>query len=129
VRSSPFSGEKKDQERYSITFLAKTRQRGYRGLIVGTKIAPNKSSKEYEGFIIRNDVAYSEVLIACECDTCFGIINSSRSEFLPDGDARLALLNLTSKFEPKTKTSLIQIRTQFLENRLNDPDQDPDQWI
>jgi hypothetical protein len=129
VRIFPFSGEKKDWERWSTTFLAKARLRGYRGLLVGTEIAPNKSSKEYEGFIIRNDIAYAEVLIACECDTCFGIINSSRSEQMPDGDARLAWLNLISKFEHKTKTSLIQLKKQFLENKLNHPDQDPDQWI
>jgi hypothetical protein len=48
---------------------------------------------------------------------------------MPDGDARLAWINLTSKFEPKTKASLIQLKRQFLENRLNNIDQDPDQWI
>jgi hypothetical protein len=113
VRISPFSGEKKDWESWSTTFLAKTRLRGYSGLLVGTEIAPNKSSKEYEGFILRNDIAYAEVLIACEFDTCFGIINSSRSEQMPDGDARLAWINLTSKFEPKTKASLIQLKDSF----------------
>jgi hypothetical protein len=109
VRISPFSVEKKDWERWSMTFLAKARLIEYRGLLVGTEIAPNKSSKEYDGFIIRNDIAYAEVLIACECDTCFGINNSSRSEKMPDGDARLAWMNLTSKFEPNTKLSLIQL--------------------
>jgi hypothetical protein len=96
-------------------------------LLVGTEIALNKRSKEYEGFILRNDMAYAEVLIACECDTCFGIINSSRSKFMPDGDARLVWLNLMSKLEPKTKASVIQVKRQFLENRLSDPDQDQDQ--
>jgi hypothetical protein len=95
LRISPFSGEKKDWERWSTTFLAKAGLRGYRGILVGTEIVPNKSSKDYEGFIIRNDIANAEVLIACECDTCFGIINSSRGEQMPGGDARLAWINLT----------------------------------
>jgi hypothetical protein len=129
VRISLFSGENKDWERWSTTFLAKARLRGYRGLFVGTKLASNKSSKEYEGFIIRNDIEYVKVFIACECDTCFGIINSSRNEQTPDGDARLAWLSLTSKFEPNTKASLIQLKRQFLDNWLNDPDQEPDQLI
>jgi hypothetical protein len=103
---SPFSGEKTHWERWSTKFLSKARLRGYRELLVGTKIAPKKSSKEYECFIIRNDVAYAEVLIERECDACIGIINSSRSELMHDGDARLTWLNLTSKFEPKIKACL-----------------------
>ena len=90
VKISPFSGERKDWERWSTTFLAKARLRGYRGLLVGVEIAPNKGTKDYEVFIQKNDVAFAETLIVCECDTCFGIINSSRSEQLPDGDAKLA---------------------------------------
>jgi hypothetical protein len=38
---------------------------GYTGLLVGPAMSSTKSSKEYEGVIIRNDVAYSEVLIDC----------------------------------------------------------------
>jgi hypothetical protein len=83
--------------------LAKARLRGYRELLVGTEIAPNKSSKGYEGFIIKNDKAYAEVLIACECDTCFGIINSSRSELMPDGDARLSWLKLHQSLSQRQK--------------------------
>jgi hypothetical protein len=113
VRISPFSGEKKDLERCSTMFLFKARLRGYRGLLVGTKISPSKSSKEYEGLIIRNGMAYAEVLIACECNKFFGIIDSSRRKLMPDGDSKLAWINLTSKFEPKTKASLIQLKRQF----------------
>jgi hypothetical protein len=74
-------------------------------------------------------VAYAEVLIACKFDTCFGIINSSRNELMPDEDARLAWMNLTSIFDPKTKAILIQLKRQFLDIRLNDIGLDPDQWI
>jgi hypothetical protein len=48
---------------------------------------------------------------------------------MSDGDVRLAWINLTSKFEPETKVSLIQLKRQFLDKKLNDPDQDPDQRI
>jgi hypothetical protein len=52
-----------------------------------------------------------------------------RSEILPDGDAKLAWDNLIAKFEPRIKSSLIQLKKQFLENKLRDSNQDPDQWI
>ena len=45
------SGEKKDLERWSITFLAKFRFRGYRDLIVGLEIVPTKGSKRCDKFM------------------------------------------------------------------------------
>jgi len=129
VKISPFSGDKKDWERWSVTFLAKSRLRGYRELLVGIEIVPTKGGKDFEAFLIKNDVAYAELLIACECNVCFGIVNSSRSKQLPEGDARLAWMNLTAKFEPTTKGNLIQMKRDFIENKLSSISQDPDQWI
>ena len=74
-------------------------------------------------------MAYAELLIACEENVCFGIVNSSRSEQLPEGDARLAWSNLVSKFEPNTKANLIQMKKEFVQNTLSSISQDPDQWI
>jgi hypothetical protein len=129
VKITPFSGEKKDWECWSTIFLAKARLRGYRNVTLGVEIPPNKGSKDFESYVLRNDIAYAEILIACKCDICFGVINSSRSEILLDGDAKLAWDNLITKFEPRTKSSLIQLKKQFLENKLKDSTQDPDQWI
>jgi hypothetical protein len=129
VKITSFSGEKKDWKQSSTTFLAKARLRGYRNILLGVEIPPNKGSKDFENYVLRNDIAYAEILIACECDVCFGIINSSISEILPDGDAKLAWDNLIAKFEPRTKSSLIQLKKQFLENKLRDSNQYPDQWI
>jgi hypothetical protein len=42
-----FSGEKKDWERWSITFRAKSRLRGYRDFLVGVEIDPTKGAKRY----------------------------------------------------------------------------------
>jgi gag-polypeptide of LTR copia-type/Zinc knuckle len=36
---------------------------------------------------------------------------------------------LNSKFEPKTKASLIQLKKQLLDCKLTSPSQDPDEWI
>ena len=104
VKINPFLGNRKDWERWSVTYLAKARLRGCRTLLVGAEVVPNKGSKDFDAFVLKNDIAYAELLIACENDeVCFSIINSSRSDILPDGDAKVAWDNMSAKIEPKTK--------------------------
>jgi hypothetical protein len=98
VKISPFSGQKKDWERWSITFLAKSRLRGHKDVLMGIEIVPTKGGKNFDAFLIKNDVAYAELLIACEDNLCFEMVHSSRSEQLPEGDANLGWWNLMSKF-------------------------------
>jgi gag-polypeptide of LTR copia-type len=129
IKISSFSGEKKDWERWSVTFLAKARLRGYRELLVGIGESPQKGSKDYDEFVMRNDIAYAELLIACDNDICLGIVNTSRTSTLPEGDAKLAWKNLVSKFEPVTKSNLIRVKKEFVECKLEGTHQDPDQWI
>jgi hypothetical protein len=64
VKITSFSGEKKDWDRWSTTFLAKARLRCYRNVILGVEIPPNKGSKDFENNVLRNDIAYAEILIA-----------------------------------------------------------------
>ena len=115
IKTSTFSGLKKDWGRWSITFLAKGKLRGYKELLLGIEIAPVKGSKSHEEFMIKNDLAFAELLIASECDICLGIVDSSRSESMPEGDACLAWRNLVAKFEPVTKANLIKMKREFAE--------------
>jgi gag-polypeptide of LTR copia-type len=124
-----FSGEKKDWERWSITFLAKSRLRGYRELLVGLEIAPTKGVKGFDEFMQKNDFAFAELLISKENDVCLGLVDSSRSELMPEGDARLAWTNLVQKFAPTTKSNLIKTKREFVESRLEDISINPDVWI
>jgi hypothetical protein len=55
-----FSGEKKDWERWSTTFLAKFRLRGYRELLVGLEVVPTKGTKGYDKFMQKHDFAFEE---------------------------------------------------------------------
>jgi hypothetical protein len=70
--------------------------------------------------------AYAKLLIACEDNLCFEMVYSSRSEQLPEGDAHMAWSNLMSKFEPKTKANLIQMKREFVQNVLPSATHDPD---
>jgi hypothetical protein len=96
---------------------------------MGIEIVPTKGEKDFDAFLIKNDVAYAEVLIAFEDNLCFELVHSSRSEQLPEEDASLAWSNLMSKFEPKTKANLIQMKKEFVQNVLPSASHDPDSWI
>jgi hypothetical protein len=67
--------------------------RGYNNILEGIEVVPEKGNKGNEDFIFNNDIAYAELLISCDCDICLGIVNTSRSEQMPEGDARLAWKN------------------------------------
>jgi hypothetical protein len=64
-----------------------------------------KGSKGYDKFVTKNDIDSAELLIACECSICLGMVNTSRLEILPEGDANMASKNLVAKFEPVTKAN------------------------
>jgi hypothetical protein len=69
-----FSWEKKDWERWSITFLAKSRLKGYRELLVGLEVVPTKGAKGYDKFMQKNDFAFAELLISKKNDVCLGLV-------------------------------------------------------
>jgi len=129
MKITGFSGEKKDWERWHITFLAKSMLRGYWDILVGLEVAPTKGTKGYEDFMVKNNIAYAELLISSESDICLGIVHTSRTEMMPEGDARLAWKNLVDKYEPTTKANLIKMKKQFNNCKLEDAGKDPDQWI
>jgi hypothetical protein len=41
---------------------------GYRGILVGFEVAPTKGTKGYEEFMVKNYIAYAELLIRSESD-------------------------------------------------------------
>jgi hypothetical protein len=90
---------------------------------------PEKSSKGYDKFIFKNYIAYAELLIICDCDICLGIVNTSNSNLMPEGDTKLSWKNLLAKFELNTKANLIKLKEEFTESKLKDLSDIPDQWI
>ena len=72
-------------------FLSRATSRGYREVLKPT----NEKVLADEDKDIN---AYSNLMLACQDDVTFGIIEESVSMDFPDGDARLAWKNLFSKF-------------------------------
>ena len=55
-----FSGEQKDWVRWSRTFMAKAKLRGYKEVLTGKETAPTQNQQDYEDWLIKNNTAYAE---------------------------------------------------------------------
>jgi hypothetical protein len=78
--------------------------RGYKKIILKKEGEEEDWAKnEWE---ILNELAYAELLIGCQDDRCFGIIDGARSTMFPEGDSKLAWKLLNERFEPKNSSNL-----------------------
>ena len=77
----------------------------------------------------KNINAYSNLMLACQDDVTFGIIEEFVSTDFPNGDVRLAWKNLLNKFEPTTGAIKVQLKSEFQKMKLLDLNKDPDLWI
>jgi len=88
-----------------------------------------KDGKNYEAVKTKNDLAYAELLICCENDICFSIVENCITDEHPEGDCALAWRSLVGRFEPKTKFNLIQLKKELMESKLEDMEKDPEEWV
>ena len=107
MKTTPFSGEQADWNKWSRTFMAKANIRGFKTILTGKLVVPDEEAEDYDELLRLNDLAYAELMMACQTDACFGIIDNARSNEMPDGDARKAWRDLSEKFEPNTKAALV----------------------
>ena len=122
IRVIPFSGKEEDWNRWSKTFLATATAKGYREVIKPTD-ATIMADEEL------NIMVYNDLILSCQEDVSFGIIDESVSEVFPDGDARLAWKNLQQRYEPNTGAAKVQLKQEFHLMKLESADEDPDPWL
>mmetsp|Transcript_88220 Transcript_88220/g.172562 ORF Transcript_88220/g.172562 Transcript_88220/m.172562 type:complete len:159 (+) Transcript_88220:70-546(+) len=122
IRIIPFSGKEEDWNRWSKTFMAAATVRGYRDVLV--PIDPDEDAALED-----NNLAYNDLILSCQEDISFGIVDESVSVAFPDGDARVAWQNLRARFEPNTGAAKVQLKQEFHQLKLTSADEDPDPWI
>ncbi len=118
----PFSGKAEDWNRWSKTFLATATAKGHREVI-----RPTDPTKPADAAL--NIQVYNDLILSCQDDITFGIVDESISTDFLDGDARLAWKNLQEKFEPSTGAAKVQLKQEFHQLKLTSVDEDPDAWI
>jgi len=122
IRVIPFSGKEADWNRWSKTFMATATVKGYRDVLV--PIDPDTEAELED-----NIQAYNDLILSCQEDIAFGIVDESESETFPDGDARVAWTNLKNRFEPNTGAAKVQLKQEFHQLKLASADEDPDPWL
>jgi hypothetical protein len=60
-----------------------------------------------------NNLAYNDLILSCQENIAFGIVDESVSVAFPDGDARVAWRNLRARFEPNTGAAKVQLKQEF----------------
>ena len=122
IRVLPFGGKKEEWNMWSKKFLARAKKLGYRHILMGEK------SDDQKKMSVLNDNAYSDMLLAMNCEVGFDYVNEAVSEEFPEGDAALAWWSLMQKFQPSTTGSRVYYKNEFSNSKLHS-DKDPDKWI
>jgi hypothetical protein len=133
----PFSGKKDDFTMWSKRFLAIARVCGYRNAMLGKSIVPKQLDNLDPNDATKvtliaaqkaNAGGYNELIMSCNKEVSFGIVDEAVTEDLPDGDLKKAWDNLNNKYQPKTKAALTELKSEFHETVLGNG-QDPYEWI
>jgi gag-polypeptide of LTR copia-type len=101
---------------------------GYKSVLRGLERPKDDKSKDFEGYIKNNNMVFADLMMACEDNVCFDLIDNWRTQELPDSDSRLAWEELRSKFEPTTTMGLIALKREFTLCCLADLSSNPDIW-
>jgi hypothetical protein len=122
IRVVPFSGKQEDWNRWSKTFLATITAKGFKKVL-----KPDDPTVDADAD--HNTQVYGDLILSCQEDIVFGIVDGAVSTGFEDGDARLAWTRLCEKFEPKTGATKVQLKKEFNSCKLQSVDEDPDEWI
>lgn len=144
IKIIEFSGKKTEWKGWSGKFLARAHRNGFKNVLTGVEKIPTKM--EYEAAVIVNDddkikaydnnqTAYEELILSIDHKSksgrvAFNLVQNCKSlNDYPDGNAKQAWDRLTAKYAPKTAPSLLQLKKDFENSKLESTEVDPEEWI
>jgi hypothetical protein len=99
---SKFNGKPENWSKWSKTFLAKASLRGYKRIILNQEpYLAEDDMKSWQKLKIQNDLGYVELLLSCQDNVCFNIIDNAKSVKFPEGNLYLSWHMLEQRFDPK----------------------------
>ena len=147
-----FFGKKTDWDSWSKKFLSRGKQKGYEKLLVsiGTMPGVDKilTKEEYKSAlegdedlnkkIVKldelNELAYEDLILLINTSSsvgkvAFGLVKNAKSEGFLEGNCKLAWDRLVSKYALHTASSLLKLKSEFHNSKLESIDNDPNEWI
>ena len=81
-----------------------------------------------------NELAYEDILLSINCSTssgktAFNLVDNCVTSDQPDGNCKLAWERLTSKYQPESTPSYIQLKKDFANSKLSSLDTRLDEWM
>lgn len=67
---------------------------------------------------VANRKGYNALILACDDDVRFDLIDQAKTTRHPKGDACEAWINLKTKFEPEDGLSMIELKEDFVNKNL-----------
>ena len=132
-----FDGKAENWRTWKLKIMAKALIEGFRDVFEGKVVVPDESEdidvstdagKKSMKYRNMNNKAYATLAMACD-GVSFGCVERAITNKLPSGDAGLAWKNLCTKYEPSTQMSLVSLKKEFAECKLESVKSDPDEWI
>ena len=133
-----FSGKHSDWRMWLKQFLAVSCKKKYKDILLGTTTVPKESetldeSDDTNKAKIKaqeaNKSTYGHLILANPHQVAFNILDKAVSADLPNGDARLAWVRLSDKYDSKTSATVVQLSNEFINSKLTDITEDPEEWI
>ncbi len=99
---------------WSAKFLARAEILGYKSYFEGKEEVHEHNLMSY---VETNKYAYGDIILNCD-GIAFSIVEMSKTENFPDGDAKKAWLLLKERFEAETYVTKVQLRREYVGCRL-----------
>ena len=132
IKLATFRGKRDDWRMWSTKFFAFAASREFKEILSGEKKLPDEGSTnadEVRRFKKLNNFGYYCLNYAVEDKVCFSLIDSARTDALPEGDCALARKFLKEKYEPRQAGSKQQLLMEFHSSKLRSTTKSPDKFI
>ena len=109
--------------------MAAAKLKKFANIIDGSKTVPAfEENMDAKDIAIRDlsQAAYCCLLYCIEDEVSFALVDTAKSENLPDGDIVLAWKNLLSRYEPKQYGTLLELKRSFMTKSLQECENNPD---
>ena len=130
-----FKDGENDYRVWSKRLLSASTVIGYREILIGkkikilnTKILTN-TDKEEMRLRKSNIRAYCDLVLACQGDIGFDLVDEAVTVDLPEDDAILAWKKLKERFDPQDSADEVRLKEEFTNSKLSDWKENPEDWI
>ena len=139
-----FSGRTADWEGWSEKFLARSKRRGYKRLLIGKDTVP--TAEDYESAVAKNDKsrdnmiklndankeAFEDIILSIDHTSkqgkvAFSLVKNCKTAKYPEGNCKLAWDRLVAKYSPKTAPLMLKLKKTFANSQLESVDKHPDE--